>query len=165
MKYMPTVKCPQCGMEFSAMLAECPHCGKRRTRETDKDFTIQPDVESKPTQKTEEVRPAEKPKTKPPAWQSLLGVALIVLGLVAAGLACFTLGREIEGFRPWRGSLEGCEIPHALLRGNDDGTQTLALFPPAEGPVPLAEYVPQMREGEVVGQPCLLLEWPRPIES
>ena len=94
MKYMPTVKCPQCGTEFSAMLAECPHCGKRRTRETDKDFTIRPEVESKPTQKTEEVRPAEKPKTKPPAWQSLLGVALIVLGLVAAGLACFTLGRE-----------------------------------------------------------------------
>lgn len=94
MKYMPTVKCPQCGMEFSAMLAECPHCGKRRTRETDKDFTIRPEVESKPTQKTEEVGPAEKPKTKPPAWQSLLGVALIVLGLVAAGLACFTLGRE-----------------------------------------------------------------------
>ena len=94
MKYMPTVKCPQCGMEFSAMLAECPHCGKRRTRETDKDFTIRPEVESKPAQKTEEVRPAEKPKTKLPAWQSLLGVALIVLGLVAAGLACFTLGRE-----------------------------------------------------------------------
>ncbi len=78
---------------------------------------------------------------------------------------CFTLGRETEGFRPWRGSLEGSEIPHALLRQNGDGTQSLALFPPAEGPVPLAEYAPQMREGEIDGQPCLLLEWPRPIES
>ena len=76
------------------MLAECPHCGKRRTMETDKDFAIRPEAESKPVQETEEVRPAEKPKAKPPAWQSLLGVALIALGLVAAGLACFTLGRD-----------------------------------------------------------------------
>ena len=94
MKYMPTVKCPKCGKEFSAMLAECPHCGKRRTMETDKDFAIRPEAESKPVQETEEVRPAEKPKAKPPAWQSVLGVALIALGLVAAGLACFTLGRD-----------------------------------------------------------------------
>jgi hypothetical protein len=77
---------------------------------------------------------------------------------------CFTLGREIEGFRPWRGSLEGCEIPHALLRQNEDGTQTLALFPPAEGPVPLAEYVPQMGEGEIAGQPCPFLELPEKFE-
>ena len=94
MKYMPTVKCPNCGTEFSAMLAECPHCGKRRTRETDKDFAIRPEAESKPAAEAGVVRPAEKPKTKPPAWQSVLGILLVVIGLVAAGLACFTLGRE-----------------------------------------------------------------------
>ena len=45
-----------------------------------------------------------------------------------------------------------------------DGSQTLALFPPAEGPVPLAEYVPQMGEGEIAGQPCLFLELPEKFE-
>ena len=73
---------------------------------------------------------------------------------------CFVLGREREGFRPWRGILEGQEIPDAMLRDNADGTQTLAIFAPPEGPVPLAEYVSQMREAEVDGRRCLLLELP-----
>ena len=83
MKYMPTVKCPQCDTEFSAMLAECPHCGKRRTRETDKEFAIRPEAEAAPAEKQP---PVEKPKRKAPAWQSVLGVLLVVIGLVAAGL-------------------------------------------------------------------------------
>ena len=91
MKYMPTVKCPHCGTEFSAMLAECPHCGKRRTRETDKEFAIRPEAEAAPAEKQP---PVEKPKRKAPAWQSVLGVLLVVIGLVAAGLACFALGQE-----------------------------------------------------------------------
>lgn len=73
---------------------------------------------------------------------------------------CFVLGRETEGFRPWRGILEGREIPDALLRENGDGSRTLALFPPPEGPLPLAEYVGLMREGALDGRPCLLLELP-----
>lgn len=73
---------------------------------------------------------------------------------------CFVLGREEAGFRPWRGILEGRELPDAMLRENGDGTQTLAIFAPPEGPVPLAEYVSQMREAELAGRPCLLLELP-----
>ncbi len=73
---------------------------------------------------------------------------------------CFVLGREREGFRPWRGSIETHEIPDAMLRENEDRSQTLALFAPPEGPVPLAEYLPLMREGELDGRPCLLLELP-----
>ena len=72
----------------------------------------------------------------------------------------FVLGREREGFRPWRGVLEGQELPDAMLRDNADGTQTIAVFAPPEGPVPLAEYFSQMREAEVDGRPCLLLDWP-----
>ena len=72
----------------------------------------------------------------------------------------FVLGREREGFRPWRGVIEGQEVPDAMLRENPDGTQTLALFAPPEGPVPFAEYVSQMREAELDGRPCLLLELP-----
>ncbi len=72
----------------------------------------------------------------------------------------FVLGREREGFRPWRGILEGREIPDAMLRDNADGTQTIAIFAPPEGPVPFAEYIDQMREGELDGRPCLLLDWP-----
>ncbi|MBQ6159931.1 MAG: hypothetical protein IJK24_03180 [Oscillospiraceae bacterium] len=73
------------------------------------------------------------------------------------------LGREAEGFRPWRGRLAGCELPDAMLRENGDGTRTLALFAPPEGPVPLAEQVSQMREAELDGRPCLLLDWPPQI--
>ena len=72
----------------------------------------------------------------------------------------FVLGREREGFRPWRGVLSGWEVPDAMLRDNADGTRTIALFAPPEGPVPLAEYVSQMREAEVDGRTCLLLDLP-----
>ena len=74
--------------------------------------------------------------------------------------AAFVLGRESEGFRPWRGVIEDQEIPDALLRENADGTRTLAVFAPPEGPVPLAERVSEMREGELDGRACLLLELP-----
>lgn len=72
----------------------------------------------------------------------------------------FVLGRESEGFRPWRGVIEDQAIPDAMLRENADGTRTLAIFAPPEGPVPLAERVSEMREGELDGRSCLLLEWP-----
>jgi hypothetical protein len=72
----------------------------------------------------------------------------------------FVLGREREGFRPWRGEAEGWEVPDAMLRDNADGTQTLALFVPPEGPVPLAEYISQMREAVIDGRQCLLLDLP-----
>ena len=73
---------------------------------------------------------------------------------------CFVLGREAEGFRPWRGVVEEQTVPDAMLRENADGTQTLAIFAPPEGPVPLAERVSEMREGALDERPCLLLELP-----
>lgn len=73
---------------------------------------------------------------------------------------CFVLGREAEGFRPWRGILEGQELPDAMIRTGGDGGLTLAIFAPPEGPVPLAEYVDQMKESEIDGRGCLLLDWP-----
>ncbi len=73
---------------------------------------------------------------------------------------CFVLGREQEGFLPWRGILEGQELPDAMLRPKDAGSRTLAIFPPAQGPVPLAEYLSRMREAELDGRACLLLDWP-----
>ncbi len=72
----------------------------------------------------------------------------------------FVLGRALEGFLPWRGILEGHEIPDAMLRDDADGAQTLAIFVPPEGPVPLAEYLSLMREGELGGRPCLFLPLP-----
>lgn len=73
---------------------------------------------------------------------------------------CFVLGRETAGFRPWRGVLEGREIPDAMLREEPDGSQTLAIFAPPEGPVPLAEYISLMREQTLDARPCLLLSLP-----
>ena len=73
---------------------------------------------------------------------------------------CFVLGREREGFRPWRGVLMEQELPDAMLRENDGGSRTLAIFAPPEGPIPLAEYVTQMREAAIDGRPCLLLDLP-----
>ena len=70
---------------------------------------------------------------------------------------CFVLGRECEGFRPWRGILEGQEVPDAMLRERA-GALTLAIFAPPEGPVPFAERISDMREAELDGRPCLLLE-------
>lgn len=77
---------------------------------------------------------------------------------------CFVLGREREGFRPWRGILEGQELPDAMCKTEGDSL-TLAIFAPPEGPVPFAEYVDQMREGELDGRPCLLLDWPVQAEG
>lgn len=74
----------------------------------------------------------------------------------------FVLGQEADGFLPWRGVVAEQTIPDAMLRENADGTQTLAIFPPADGPVPLAEYVSQMREAELGGRSCLLLDLPLP---
>ena len=71
---------------------------------------------------------------------------------------CFVLGREREGFLPWRGTLEQEEIPDAMLRAEADGSRTLAIFAPPEGPVPLGEYLSLMREGVLDGRACLLLE-------
>ena len=73
---------------------------------------------------------------------------------------CFVLGREEEGFRPWRGILEGVEVADAMLREEGASGQTLAVFAPPEGAVPLAEYISLMREGELDGRPCLLLALP-----
>ncbi|MBQ1411460.1 MAG: hypothetical protein IIY94_09310 [Oscillospiraceae bacterium] len=74
--------------------------------------------------------------------------------------AFFVLGREHEGFLPWQGIVEEQLIPDAMLWENADGARSLAIFTPPEGPVPLAEYVSQMREEELDGRPCLLLELP-----
>ena len=71
---------------------------------------------------------------------------------------CFVLGREAEGFRPWRGILEGQELPDAMIKTGGDGGLTLAIFAPPEGPVPFAERVEQMKEAELGGRKCLLLE-------
>jgi len=73
----------------------------------------------------------------------------------------FVLGREAEGFRPWRGSLAGQEIPDAMIRAESGGGFTLALFVPPEGSVPFAERMDQMREAELDGRECLVLEWPQ----
>lgn len=73
---------------------------------------------------------------------------------------CFVLGRAQEDFRPWRGILDGHEVPDGMLRENADGSQTLAIFAQAEGLLPLAEYVSLMEEGELGGRPCLFLPLP-----
>lgn len=72
----------------------------------------------------------------------------------------FVLGREAEGFRPWRGALEGRGLPDAMLRQEADGSRTLAIFAPSAGPVPLAEYVGLMQESNLEGRDCLLLSLP-----
>ncbi len=72
----------------------------------------------------------------------------------------FILGREAEGFRPWRGVIEGQELPDAMVRTEGSGSMTLAIFAPPEGPLPFAERTDQMREGKLGGRSCLLLDWP-----
>lgn len=73
---------------------------------------------------------------------------------------CFVLGRAKGEFRPWRGNLDGNEVPDGMLRENGDGSQILAIFAPAEGPLPLAAYVSLMEEGALDGRSCLFLRLP-----
>ncbi len=73
---------------------------------------------------------------------------------------CLVLGREQEGFRPWRGVLAGRELPDAMVKTKGNGGLTLAIFAPPEEPLPFAEYTDRMREAELGGRSCLLLDWP-----
>lgn len=71
------------------------------------------------------------------------------------------VGREADGWRPWRGTVEGQSIPDAMLRGQGEGCE-LAL--PAEGEgLPLAEYVPQMRPLTLEGREYLVLPIPNGV--
>jgi hypothetical protein len=45
-----------------------------------------------------------------------------------------------------------------MVRTEGSGSMTLAIFAPPEGPLPFAERTDQMREGELGGRKCLLLE-------
>ena len=67
----------------------------------------------------------------------------------------WTVGREAEGFRPWRGRIEDQEIPDALLRQEAEG-HTLAL-PADREPLPLAEYAPHMEPITLDGREYLTL--------
>ncbi len=70
-------------------------------------------------------------------------------------------GRETDGWRPWRGTVEGQSVPDAMLRGQGEGCE-LAL--PAEGEgLPLAEYVPQMRPLTLEGREYLVLPIPNGV--
>ena len=68
----------------------------------------------------------------------------------------WTAGRELQGFRPWRGSLEGQRIDDALLAQTPEGCM-LAL--PGDGEaLPLAEYAPQMQPLTLGSREYLTLE-------
>ena len=75
--------------------------------------------------------------------------------------ACPTLphlwiaGRECEGFRPWQGRVEDQRLTDAMLRQTEDGH--LLAIPTDLEPMPLAEYVPQMRPITLNGREYLTL--------
>ena len=68
------------------------------------------------------------------------------------------LGREAEGFRPWRGSVDGQEIADAMICPGDPADCTLLAVPAEPEPVPLAEYVSVMEPRRLADRNYLVLE-------
>ena len=91
MPYMPLVRCPKCGVEFSAMKYKCPSCGKRRTMENDSEFAIPDPVLS--THKDEEMPAAVSPAAfqKNRKIQTILGASLIAVSIFTGTLSVVSL--------------------------------------------------------------------------
>ena len=98
MPYMPEVRCPKCGTEFSALLYKCPGCGKRRTMENDKDFTI-PETVPAPVTRPAELAAQARAIAGNRKLLTLLATALLVLGLGCGGMALALL-------HPWTPAAE-----------------------------------------------------------
>ena len=110
MARMPVVSCERCGKEFSALRAECPYCGQRRTIGRPEYAVRAPQASRRPrTERVEPVR-GERPvrQTPPPrpervergergerprrraSWQLLFGLLLIAAAIVAVVLMVLT---------------------------------------------------------------------------
>ena len=78
MAKIPMVKCQNCGFEFSALRADCPQCGTRRTIGD----TVRPAAPARP-------RPQKSPAAKSGRgsnWQLVVGLLLIAAAIVAVVL-------------------------------------------------------------------------------
>lgn len=91
MAKIPTVTCARCGESFSALRADCPHCGQRRTIGGDKPRAAAPR------------RPARQPRQtqsggrQPSRWQLIAGLALIGAGILAVLLMVFAARSDGKG--------------------------------------------------------------------
>lgn len=95
MPYMPLVRCPECGTQFSAMKYKCPKCGKRRTMENDKEFELPAAVPPSLPEEEKAPAPSAPPKAqKASRLQTALGVGLITVGLLSAGFSALLFHQE-----------------------------------------------------------------------
>lgn len=94
MAKIPTVTCARCGQSFSALRADCPYCGQRRTIGADR-----------PTRSEPARRPASRPASRPrdpqqapgPRWQLVAGLLLIAAGVLAVLLMVLSTRTDIKG--------------------------------------------------------------------
>lgn len=103
MPKMPVVTCSKCGQSFSALRAECPYCGKRRTIGGDKPvYQAAPAKrgaqplsrrEPPPPRRMEPIR--REPPQRP--WQLAAGLALIAAGVLAVLLMVFAARSDGKG--------------------------------------------------------------------
>lgn len=66
------------------------------------------------------------------------------------------LGREDKGFLPWRGELDGAQIPHGY-RKSDPGGELYAIPWQEDGDFPLPQRIRRAAQGRVCEESCILL--------
>lgn len=92
MAKIPKVKCRGCGCEFSALRADCPQCGLRRT--------IGDPVQPVSTPRAGQVRKAQTGNTRRRSnWQLVIGLLLIAAAVLAVVLM-LNEGRAGQAGRP-----------------------------------------------------------------
>ena len=93
MAKIPKVRCRGCGCEFSALRADCPQCGLRRTMgDTSRQTAPTPARRQSPRR--------EQPNTQRRSnWQLVIGLLLIAAAVLAVVLMLFA-GRSGQAGRP-----------------------------------------------------------------
>ena len=92
MAKIPMVRCRGCGCEFSALRADCPQCGLRRTIGDTSQTVTEPARRPKPN-------PQPQNAQRRSNWQLVIGLLLIAAAVLAVVLMLFT-GRTGQAGRP-----------------------------------------------------------------
>ena len=93
MAKMPKVRCRGCGCEFSAMRADCPQCGLRRT------IGDTVTTSSAPPQRRQTAEQRERKMQRRSNWQLVIGLLLIGAAILAVVIMVFS-GRTGQAGRP-----------------------------------------------------------------
>ncbi len=93
------VTCSRCGRSFSALRADCPHCGQRRVIGGDRPVRVEARRPAQPTQRAQSTQNQSTRGTfrKGSSWQLLAGLLLIAAGVLAVVLMVFAARSDGTG--------------------------------------------------------------------